>query len=84
MQDLVPRAAEALGGPLTCLVNNASIFEYDTVASATREKLGPPFIRGAISAPSVVPDPGLRPPKASAPARDETGEARGQSAAWST
>jgi NAD(P)-dependent dehydrogenase (short-subunit alcohol dehydrogenase family) len=25
-----------LGGPLTCLINNASIFEYDTVHSATR------------------------------------------------
>ena len=33
---LVPRAAEALGGPLTVLVNNASIFEYDTLHSATR------------------------------------------------
>ncbi|MBD3664464.1 SDR family oxidoreductase [Sulfitobacter sp. TSTF-M16] len=33
---LLPRAAEALGGPVSCLVNNASIFEYDTVASATR------------------------------------------------
>ncbi|MBI1417362.1 MAG: SDR family oxidoreductase [Limimaricola sp.] len=35
-QGLVPRAMEALGGPLGCLVNNASIFEYDTLASATR------------------------------------------------
>jgi NAD(P)-dependent dehydrogenase (short-subunit alcohol dehydrogenase family) len=33
---LLPRAAEALGGPITCLINNASIFEYDNVASATR------------------------------------------------
>lgn len=32
---LVPRAAEALGGPLDVLINNASIFEYDTIASAT-------------------------------------------------
>ncbi|MFC3614071.1 SDR family oxidoreductase [Lutimaribacter marinistellae] len=36
-QSLLPRAAEALGGPITHLVNNASIFEYDTVASATRD-----------------------------------------------
>ena len=36
MQTLLPRAAQALGGPVTCLVNNASIFEYDTVRSATR------------------------------------------------
>jgi NAD(P)-dependent dehydrogenase (short-subunit alcohol dehydrogenase family) len=34
--ELVGRAVEALGGPLTVLVNNASIFEYDTLASATR------------------------------------------------
>lgn len=33
---LVPRAAEALGGPLTLLVNNASIFEYDNIGTATR------------------------------------------------
>ncbi len=33
---LVSRAAEALDGPLTVLVNNASIFEYDTIRSATR------------------------------------------------
>jgi NAD(P)-dependent dehydrogenase (short-subunit alcohol dehydrogenase family) len=34
---LVPAATTALGGPLTVLVNNASIFEYDTIHSATRE-----------------------------------------------
>lgn len=34
---LLPRAAEALGGPITCLVNNASIFEYDNIRTATRE-----------------------------------------------
>ncbi|MEO0999203.1 MAG: SDR family oxidoreductase [Pseudomonadota bacterium] len=34
---LVPRAAAALGGPLTLLVNNASIFEPDTIETATRE-----------------------------------------------
>lgn len=36
-QALLPRAAEALGGPISVLVNNASIFEYDTIRSATRE-----------------------------------------------
>mgnify|MGYP001289307009 CR=1 FL=1 len=35
-QALVPAAVAALGGPLTVLVNNASIFEYDTLATATR------------------------------------------------
>jgi NAD(P)-dependent dehydrogenase (short-subunit alcohol dehydrogenase family) len=34
---LVARSAATLGGPLTVLVNNASIFEYDSLASATRK-----------------------------------------------
>ncbi|MEO1108528.1 MAG: SDR family oxidoreductase [Pseudomonadota bacterium] len=34
---LLRRAAEALGGPITCLVNNASIFEYDNIHTATRQ-----------------------------------------------
>jgi NAD(P)-dependent dehydrogenase (short-subunit alcohol dehydrogenase family) len=34
---VLPAAAAALGGPITCLINNASIFEYDSVASATRK-----------------------------------------------
>jgi NAD(P)-dependent dehydrogenase (short-subunit alcohol dehydrogenase family) len=33
---LVPRAADALG-PLTCLVNNASVFEMDKIETATRD-----------------------------------------------
>ena len=37
MQSLVPRAVEALGGPLTVLVNSASVFEHDTIETATRE-----------------------------------------------
>ncbi len=37
VQNLVPRSVEALGGPLTCLVNNASIFEYDNIGTATRD-----------------------------------------------
>ncbi len=34
---LVPRAAEALGGPLTLLINNASIFENDDLESMSDE-----------------------------------------------
>ncbi|MEM8698470.1 MAG: SDR family oxidoreductase [Pseudomonadota bacterium] len=34
---LVSRAAEALGGPLTLLINNASLFENDGVADMTSE-----------------------------------------------
>ena len=37
MEGLLPRAVDALGGQITCLVNNASIFEYDTVQTATRD-----------------------------------------------
>lgn len=36
-EELLPRAAQALGGPITCLVNNASIFEHDVVESVTRD-----------------------------------------------
>ena len=36
MQSLIPRAVEALGGPLTVLVNNASVFEYDNLTTADR------------------------------------------------
>ena len=36
-QQLVQRASEGLGGPLSVLVNNASIFEYDNLETATEE-----------------------------------------------
>lgn len=34
-QSLVSRAAEQLGGPILCLVNNASTFEHDTIETAS-------------------------------------------------
>ncbi|MEO0930031.1 MAG: SDR family oxidoreductase [Pseudomonadota bacterium] len=34
---LIHRALDVLGGPLTCLINNASIFEYDNMETGTRE-----------------------------------------------
>ncbi|MEO0679036.1 MAG: SDR family oxidoreductase [Pseudomonadota bacterium] len=34
---LVPRAAQALGAPLDLLVNNASIFEHDDIATLSRD-----------------------------------------------
>jgi NAD(P)-dependent dehydrogenase (short-subunit alcohol dehydrogenase family) len=37
VEKLVATAAQGLGGPLTVLVNNASIFEYDTIRTATRK-----------------------------------------------
>ncbi|NNF91002.1 MAG: SDR family oxidoreductase [Boseongicola sp.] len=65
MQALVPAAAEALGQPLTVLVNSASVFEYDNLKSATRESwdrhiesnLRAPFVltqRFAEQAPAPV------------------------------
>ncbi|MDO6590936.1 short chain dehydrogenase [Loktanella sp. D2R18] len=66
-QALVGRAVDALGGTLTCLVNNASVFEYDNVVSATRESwdrhlgsnLRAPFVLTqcfAAQAPQAIPD----------------------------
>ncbi|MEX0284360.1 MAG: SDR family oxidoreductase [Paracoccaceae bacterium] len=37
VEALLPEAVERLGGPITCLVNNASIFDYDNIHTATRE-----------------------------------------------
>lgn len=62
---LLPRAAAALGGPLSVLINNASIFEYDTIRSATRESwdrhmgsnLRAPFLlTQAMAAQGLGPD----------------------------
>ncbi|MBV1896252.1 MAG: SDR family oxidoreductase [Rhodobacteraceae bacterium] len=36
-QALFPAAIKALGGPVTCLINNASVFEHDTIHTATRD-----------------------------------------------
>ena len=69
---LVGAAAQALGGPLTVLVNNASIFEHDTLSSATRDSwdrhigsnLRAPFVLTqafAEQAPDVVMDEGGEP-----------------------
>ena len=70
-QALLPRAAEALGGPVTCLINNASIFEYDSVKSATRESWDR-HLGSNLRAPFVLTQAmaaqGLQ------PGRDEAGE----------
>ncbi|WGH77728.1 SDR family oxidoreductase [Jannaschia ovalis] len=50
---LVGRAAEALGGPLDLLINNASIFEHDDIASATRESWERHF-RSNLRAPFIL------------------------------
>lgn len=75
VQTLLPNAAKTLGGPITCLVNNASIFERDTIATATRQSwdrhiesnLRAPFVLiQALAAQSI------------AAATDENGEPRAQ------
>ena len=64
---LVPLAMAALGGPLTVLVNNASIFEYDSIQTASKtswdrhigSNLRAPFVliqNFAAQAPKAVPD----------------------------
>ncbi|MCQ0091915.1 SDR family oxidoreductase [Roseovarius sp. M141] len=61
---LIPAAASALGGPMTVLINSASIFEYDTLQSATRNTWDDHF-ESNLRAPFVlmqelaaqVPDP---------------------------
>ena len=67
MNSLLDRAAQALGGPITALINNASIFEYDEIATATRESwdrhidsnLRAPFVltqHFAAQCPKALPD----------------------------
>lgn len=63
-QELMPRAVAALGAPITTLINNASIFEYDTLETATRNSwdrhmesnLRAPFVLTQALA-AQVPDP---------------------------
>jgi NAD(P)-dependent dehydrogenase (short-subunit alcohol dehydrogenase family) len=60
---LVPDASKALGGPISVLVNNASIFEQDSIATATREgwdrhmmsNLRAPFVLTQAFAAQVPP-----------------------------
>ena len=75
METLLPRAAVALGAPITVLINNASIFEHDTIATATRtswdrhldSNLRAPFVLTQALA-AQVPDPIM----------DENGEPQAQ------
>lgn len=67
VDDLIPAASQALDQPLDLLVNNASIFEYDSFADATPESWdrhigsnlrAPFFLTQAFArqAPGTVPD----------------------------
>ncbi len=73
MQALVPAAAAALGGPLGLLVNNASIFEHDSIESATRESWDR-HLESNLRAPVVLTQAfAAQAPKA---ATDDRGEPR--------
>lgn len=65
---LVPAAAAALGGPLTVLVNNASIFEYDNIRTGTRQSWDR-HIESNLRAPVVLSQDFA----AQAPEADESG-----------
>ena len=53
VKELVNRASEAIGGQITLLVNNASIFEYDSFEDATR-KTWDRHIESNLRAPFVL------------------------------
>jgi NAD(P)-dependent dehydrogenase (short-subunit alcohol dehydrogenase family) len=74
-EELVPRAAEALGGPVTALVNNASIFEHDTLESATLESWNR-HIGSNLRAPFVLTQGFAR--QCPDPVEDENGEPQAQ------
>ncbi|MEJ6402957.1 SDR family oxidoreductase [Yoonia sp. 2307UL14-13] len=65
-QRLIDQSVAAIGGPLTCLINNASIFEYDNVQTASRQSWDR-HIESNLRAPFVltqhfaaqVPDPAM-------------------------
>ncbi|EEX08726.1 short chain dehydrogenase [Ruegeria lacuscaerulensis ITI-1157] len=71
VEDLLPRAAEALGGPITCLVNNASIFEYDNIHTATRQSWDR-HMESNLRAPFVLTQAMAR--QGLEPAVDDSGE----------
>ena len=73
MAALVPDAAQALGVPLGVLVNNASIFEHDTIFTATPESWDR-HIGSNLRAPFVLTQAFARQALPAAP--DEAGEPR--------
>ncbi|MGR3760523.1 SDR family oxidoreductase [Roseobacteraceae bacterium NS-SX3] len=77
-QSLLPRAAAALGGPITCLINNASVFEEDSLESATRESWDR-HIESNLRAPFVLIQ--ALAAQAPAPAADAAGEPRAEALA---
>jgi len=71
MAPLIGRAAKALGGPLDLLINNASIFEYDTVKTADRSSWDR-HMESNLRAPFVLTQEFAR--QAPVAVKDERGE----------
>ena len=68
---LIPEVAARMGGPVVLLVNNASIFEYDDIETATRESWDRSFgsnLRAPFVLTQAMAAQGLE------PGRDEAGE----------
>lgn len=68
---MVVQAAEALGGPITTLINNASIFDYDNIESATRQSWDR-HMESNLRAPFVLTQQMAA--QVPAPTQDENGE----------
>lgn len=68
---LVEQATQALGGPLTVLVNNASIFENDLISDMTRESWDRAMESNLRAAVKLTQDFAAQAPRA---ATDEKGE----------
>lgn len=77
-QALLPSAADALGGPITVLINNASIFEYDNIVTATRQSWDR-HVESNLRAPFVLIQ--ALAAQAPPPTRDERGELRAEALA---
>lgn len=68
---LVPRAAEALGGPLSLLINNASIFENDRIDTMSRESWDRGIETNLRAPIKLTQDFALQAPRATTDARGE-------------
>ena len=69
--DLIPKSKKLIGKPLTLLINNASIFEYDTIESASLENWDRHFATN-LKAPFFLTQAFLR--QAPKPVKDERKE----------
>jgi len=68
---LVTRAADALGGPLSLLTNNASVFENDLIATSTRESWDRAFESNLRAPVRLTQDFAAQAPRAGTDARGE-------------